>query len=217
MILKWIFDRLMALVGLLVLWPVLLVVAILVRVKMPGGPAFFCQKRVGKDGKLFTCHKFRSMTVKHNGSSVSVAGDSRITPFGAKLRHYKLDELPELWDVLIGSMSFVGPRPDVPGYADQLKGNDRVVLKLRPGITGPATLKYRLEDEMISEYVAKKQAEGDARPMQEIAIEYNDKVIYPDKVRLNCYYYRHYSFWKDIEMIFATVLGRKVKFAGEEV
>lgn len=217
MLLKWIFDRLMALVGLLLLWPVLLVVAILIRVKMPGGPAFFCQKRVGKDGKLFTCHKFRSMTVKHNGSSVSVAGDSRITPFGAKLRHYKLDELPELWDVLIGNMSFVGPRPDVPGYADLLQGDDRKVLKLRPGITGPATLKYRLEDEMISEYVAKKQAEGDARPMQEIAIEYNDKVIYPDKVRLNCYYYRHYSFWKDIEMIFATVLGRKVKFAGEEV
>ena len=217
MILKWIFDRLMALVGLIMLWPVLLVVAILIRVKMPGGPAFFCQKRVGKDGKLFTCHKFRSMTVKHNGSSVSVAGDNRITPLGAKLRHYKLDELPELWDVLVGNMSFVGPRPDVPGYADQLKGNDRVVLKLRPGITGPATLKYRLEDEMISEYVAKKQAEGDVRPMQEIAIEYNDKVIYPDKVRLNCYYYRHYSFWKDIEMIFATVLGRKVKFAGEEV
>ena len=217
MLLKWIFDRLMALVGLLVLWPVLLVVAILVRVKMPGGPAFFCQKRVGKDGKLFTCHKFRSMTVKHNGSPVSVAGDSRITPFGAKLRHYKLDELPELWDVLIGNMSFVGPRPDVPGYADLLQGDDRKVLKLRPGITGPATLKYRLEDEMISEYVAKKQVEGDVRPMQEIAIEYNDKVIYPDKVRLNCYYYRHYSFWKDIEMIFATVLGRKVKFAGEEV
>ena len=216
MILKWIFDRLMALVGLLVLCPVLLVVAILVRVKMPGGPAFFCQKRVGKDGKLFTCHKFRSMTVKHNGSSVSVAGDSRITPFGAKLRHYKLDELPELWDVLIGNMSFVGPRPDVPGYADLLQGDDRKVLKLRPGITGPATLKYRLEDEMISEYVAKKQAEGDVRPMQEIATEYNNKVIYPDKVRLNCYYYRHYSFWKDIEMIFATVLGRKVKFAGEE-
>lgn len=217
MILKWIFDRLMALVGLMVLWPVLLVVAILIRVKMPGGPAFFCQKRVGKNGKLFICHKFRSMTVKHSGSSVSVAGDSRITPLGAKLRHYKLDELPELWDVLIGNMSFVGPRPDVPGYVDQLKGEDRVVLKLRPGITGPATLKYRLEDEMISEYVAKKQAEGDVRPMQEIATEYNDKVIYPDKVRLNCYYYRHYSFWKDIEMIFATVLGRKVKFAGEEV
>ena len=215
--LKWIFDRVAALVGLLLLWPVLLVVAIMVKVKMPGGPAFFVQKRVGKGGKLFKCHKFRTMTVKHNGSTVSVAGDSRITPFGATLRHYKLDELPGLWDVLIGNMSFVGPRPDVPGYADKLEGTDRDVLKLRPGITGPATLKYRLEDEMISAYVAKKQAEGDVRLMQVIATEYNDRVIYPDKVRLNCYYYRHYSFWKDIEMIFATVLGFKVRFAGEEV
>ena len=217
MILKYIFDRLVALIGLLVLWPVLVIVAIMVKVKMPGGPAFFVQKRVGKDGKLFSCHKFRSMTVKHSGSSVSVAGDSRITPFGATLRHYKLDELPGLWDVLIGNMSFVGPRPDVPGYADKLEGEDRDVLKLRPGITGPATLKYRLEDEMISEYVAQKQKEGDSRPAQDIAVEYNDNVIYPDKVRLNCYYYRHYSFIKDIQMIFATVLGFKVKFAGEEV
>lgn len=217
MIFKWLFDRLMALLGLLVLWPVIAVTAVLVRVKMPGGPVFFCQKRVGKDGKLFTCHKFRTMTVNHNGSSVSVAGDSRITPFGSKLRHYKIDELPELWDVLVGNMSFVGPRPDVPGYADKLQGADRDVLKLRPGITGPATLKYRLEDEMISAYVAQRQAAGDTRPMQEIATEYNDTVIYPDKVRLNCWYYRHYSFWKDIEMIFATVLGFRVRFAREEV
>ena len=184
---------------------------------MPGGPAFFCQKRVGKDGKLFTCHKFRSMTVMHSGSSVSVAGDSRITPFGATLRHYKLDELPELWDVLIGNMSFVGPRPDVPGYADQLQGENRVVLKLRPGITGPATLKYRLEDEMISAYVAERQAAGDTRDVQVIAVEYNDTVIYPDKVRLNKYYYEHYSFVKDIEIIFATVLGKKIEFAGETI
>lgn len=217
MIIKWIFDRTAALFGLLLLWPVLLIVAILVKVKMPSGPAFFVQKRVGKGGKLFKCHKFRSMTVNHNGSTVSVAGDSRITPFGATLRHYKLDELPGLWDVLIGNMSFVGPRPDVPGYADKLQGDDRDVLKLRPGITGPATLKYRLEDEMIAEYVAKKQTAGDKRPMQEIATEYNDKVIYPDKVRLNCYYYRHYSFVKDIEMIFATVLGKRIHYAGEVI
>ena len=203
--------------GLLFLWPVLLIIAIMVKIKMPGGPAFFVQKRVGKDGKLFDCHKFRTMTVKHNGSTVSVAGDSRITPFGATLRHYKLDELPGLWDVFIGNMSFVGPRPDVPGYADKLEGADRDVLKLRPGITGPATLKYRLEDEMISEYVAKKQEEGDGRPMQEIAVEYNDTVIYPDKVRLNCYYYRHYSFVKDIQMILCTVLGKKMKYAGEVI
>ena len=217
MILKWIFDRVVSLLGLLFLWPVLLVVAILIKVKMPGGPVLFVQKRVGKDGKLFNCHKFRTMTVKHNGSTVSVAGDSRITPLGAKLRHWKLDELPGLWDVFIGKMSFVGPRPDVPGYADKLTGDDRDVLKLRPGITGPATLKYRLEDEMIAAYVASRQAVGDKRPMQEIAVEYNDNVIYPDKVRLNCYYYRHYSFVKDIQMIFCTVLGRKMKYAGEEI
>ena len=228
MILKFLFDRVVAAIGLLFLWPVLLVVAILVKVKMPGGPAFFVQKRVGKDGRLFDCHKFRTMTVRptpnpslskegnsQNWSTVSVAGDSRITPLGATLRHYKLDELPELWDVLIGNMSFVGPRPDVPGYADKLQGDDRDVLKLRPGITGPATLKYRLEDEMISEYVAQKQAAGDTRPMQEIAVEYNDRVIYPDKVRLNCYYYHNYSFIKDIQMILCTVLGKKMEYAGE--
>lgn len=215
MLLKWIFDRLMSLIGLLVLWPLLLIVAILVKVKMPGGPALFVQKRVGKDGKLFDCHKFRTMTVKHNGSTVSVAGDSRITPLGAKLRHYKLDELPGLWDVLIGNMSFVGPRPDVPGYADQLKGDDRDVLKLRPGITGPATLKYRLEDEMIAEYVAQKQADGDNRDAQEIAVEYNDTVIYPDKVRLNKYYLDHYSFVKDIQMMCCTVLGKKMEYNNE--
>ena len=217
MFIKRLFDIAASLVGLLLIWWVFPIVAILIRIKMPGGPAFFCQKRVGKDGRLFTCHKFRSMTVNHNGSSVSVAGDSRITPFGAKLRHYKIDELPELWDVLIGNMSFVGPRPDVPGYADKLQSADRDVLKLRPGITVPATLKYRLEDEMISAYVAMCLSERDTRPMQEIATEYNDTIIYPDKVRLNCYYYRHYSFCKDIEMIFATVLGFKVKFAGEMV
>lgn len=215
MTLKWFFDRLMALTGLLALWPILLIVAILILIKMPDGPIIFKQKRVGKGGKLFTCHKFRTMTVKHSGSTVSVAGDNRITPLGAKLRHYKLDELPGLWDVLIGNMSFVGPRPDVPGYADQLEGADREVLKLRPGITGPATLKYRLEDEMISEYVAKKQSVGDNRPTQVIAEEYNDKIIYPDKVRINRYYLHHYSFIKDIQMIFCTVLGRKMKYNNE--
>lgn len=217
MFLKWIFDRVVSLVGLLVLWPVLLVVAILIKVKMPGGPAFFVQKRVGKGGRLFDCHKFRTMMVRHNGSTVSVAGDSRITPLGAALRHYKLDELPGLWDVFIGNMSFVGPRPDVPGYADKLEGADRDVLKLRPGITGPATLKYRLEDEMIADYVARHQAAGDSRDAQAIAVDYNDTVIYPDKVRLNCYYYHHYSFVQDIQMILCTVLGRKMMYAGEEI
>ena len=287
MILKWLFDRVVSLVGLLILWPVLLIVAILIKVKMPGGPAFFVQKRVGKGGKLFDCHKFRTMRVPDGSrfldepsgkaerkvlgrakrqsraqgsrlasdndnknastgsatagwSTVSVAGDSRITPFGAKLRHWKLDELPGLWDVLRGKMSFVGPRPDVPGYADKLTGEDRDVLKLRPGITGPATLKYRLEDEMIATWVqgSRLKVHGSGSPKgekfdenlfkslpenidemtdQELAVWYNDNVIYPDKVRLNCYYYRHYSFIKDIQMIFCTVLGKKMKYAGEEI
>ena len=215
MLLKFLFDRVVSFIGLLLLWPLLIVVAILIKIKMPGGPAFFTQKRVGKNGKLFTCHKFRSMTMKHGGSTVSVAGDSRITPLGATLRHYKIDELPGLWDVMIGNMSFVGPRPDVPGYADRLEGEDRIVLKLRPGITGPATLKYRLEDEMISEYVAQKQKEGDIRTAQEIAEEFNDRVIYPDKVRINKYYYEHYSFIKDIQMIICTVLGKNMKYNNE--
>ena len=231
MILKWIFDRVVSFFGLLFLWPILAVVAILIKVKMPGGPVLFVQKRVGRDGKLFDCHKFRTMKVRtaapepvegpkdsdSGWSSVSVAGDSRITPLGATLRHYKLDELPGLWDVLIGNMSFVGPRPDVPGYADQLQGDDRRVLQLRPGITGPATLKYRLEDEMISDYVAQKQASGDPRPMQEIAVEYNDTVIYPDKVRINLYYLDHYSFAKDFQMILCTILGKKMMYNGEEI
>ncbi len=226
--LKWIFDRCIAFCGLLLIWWVYPIVAILIKIKMPGGPVFFVQKRVGKDGELFNCHKFRTMTMKHSGSTVSVAGDSRITPFGAKLRHYKIDELPGLWDVLIGKMSFVGPRPDVPGYADKLNGADRDILKLRPGITGPATLKYRIEDEMIAEFVAEIKASKNEQVVkfndvpdfttmsnQEIAVWYNDNVIYPDKVRLNCYYYRNYSFVKDIQMIFATVLGKKIEYAGE--
>ena len=120
-------------------------------------------------------------------------------------------------------MSFVGPRPDVPGYADQLQGDDRRVLRLRPGITGPATMKYRLEDEMIAEYIRTQRSKGDAEidvskmTDQELAEWYNDHVIYPDKVRLNLYYLDHYSFMKDIQMILCTVLGKKMKYAGEVI
>ena len=205
MILKWIFDRLASMIGLLMLWPVLIVVAILIRLKMPGGPAFFKQKRVGLNGKLFTMYKFRTMVNAKDKtwSSVSVAGESRITPFGAKLRKYKIDELPELWNVFIGDMSFVGPRPDVPGYADALTGENRVVLQLRPGITGPASLKYRNEEEVLA--------------MVENPQAYNDEVIYPDKILNNKYYYHHYSFWMDIKIIIATVLGQKIEYAGEMI
>lgn len=201
MVLKWIFDRLVSFVGLLFLWPILIIVAIMIKIKMPGGPVIFKQKRVGQYGRLFTMYKFRSMTVSHSGSSVSIAGESRITPLGAKLRKYKLDELPELWNVLIGDMSFVGPRPDVPGYADKLKGKDRDILKLKPGITGPASLKYRDEEELLAN-VDNPQ-------------KYNDEIIYPDKIRINLYYLEHYSFIKDIQMIICTVLGKRMRYGGE--
>lgn len=204
MIAKNIFDKFFSLLGLVCLSPVMAIVAILIRIKMPGGPVIFKQRRVGQYGRLFTVYKFRSMKVAGGGqTSIASNEEDRITPLGKKLRRYKLDELPELWNVLKGDMSFVGPRPDVPGYADKLVGRDRDILKLKPGITGPASLKYRQEEDLLSS-VDNPQ-------------EYNDKVIYPDKVRLNLYYLEHYSFLKDIEMIVCTVLGKKMKYAGEEI
>ena len=200
---KYLFDKVCSFLGLLLLLPVMIVVAILIRFKMPGGPVFFKQKRVGKDGMLFTMYKFRSMKPDSDSCSVSVAGESRITPFGAKLRRYKLDELPELWNILKGDMSFVGPRPDVPGYADKLEGHDKDILKLKPGITGPASMKYRDEEDLLAK-VDNPQ-------------KYNDEVIYPDKIRLNLYYLEHYSFIKDIQMIICTVLGKKMMYNGEVI
>ena len=193
MTLKYIFDRLAALIGLLCIWWMLIIVAIIIKVKMPGGPAIFKQPRIGRHGKPFTMYKFRTMTVNHGGSSVSVAGESRITPLGAVLRRYKIDELPELWNVLKGDMSFVGPRPDVPGYADTLTGEDREILQLRPGITGPASMKYRNEEEILSAV--------------ENPQKYNDEVIFPDKVRINLDYYYHHSLVGDIKLIIQTVCG----------
>lgn len=194
MFFKSLFDRGASFFGLILLSPVLLVVALLIRIKMPGGPIIFKQERVGRHGKLFTMYKFRSMTVGHSGSSISVKGESRITLLGTKLRKYKLDELPELWNVLVGDMSFVGPRPDVPGYADKLEGGDRRMLLLKPGVTGLASLKYRNEEELLAE--------------QEDPQKYNDEVLFPDKVRINIEYLEHWSFWNDIKIIVYTVLGK---------
>ncbi|MBS5560777.1 MAG: sugar transferase [Bacteroides fragilis] len=194
MFLKSIFDRTASFFGLIFLFPILIIVGILIRIKMPGGPVIFKQRRVGRHEKLFTMYKFRSMTVSHSGSSVSVRGENRITPLGAKLRKYKLDELLELWNVLIGDMSFVGPRPDVPGYADKLEGDDRRMLLLKPGITGPASLKYRDEEELLAE--------------QENPQKYNDEVLFPDKVRINIEYLDNWSFWNDIKIIIYTILGK---------
>ncbi len=164
---------------------------------MSSGPILFNQKRVGKHGNLFTLIKFRTMTINHGGNNVSVKGEARITPLGKTLRKYKLDELPELWNVLKGEMSFVGPRPDVPGYADQLKGNDRKILSLRPGITGPASMKYANEEELLA--------------LQEDPIRYNNEVIFPDKVRINLKYLEKHCLRLDILIIFSTIFRRDLK------
>ena len=226
MMLKFVFDKVVSLVGLIVLSPVLLIVALLIKWKMPG-PILFCQQRVGRYGEIFTVYKFRTMTVKaeasvasRNSEATSIASQeqSRITPLGEKLRRYKLDELPELWNVLKGDMSFVGPRPDVPGYADQLQGEDREVLLLRPGITGPASLKYRNEEDILEAVDEALQKGRRGLPIGITTVqEYNDNVIYPDKVRLNRYYLHHYSFIKDIQMIVCTVLGKRMEYAGEQI
>ena len=185
------FDFCSSLIGLIVLFPILILISFAIKIGSKG-PVLFSQKRVGKDGKLFTLIKFRSMTVQQESNSTATArGDIRITKIGSFLRKYKLDELPELWNVIKGEMSLVGPRPDVPGYADRLKGKDREILKLRPGITGTASLKYANEEEILAS--------------QEDPQKYNDEVIFPDKVKVNLEYYENQSLWLDIKIIFATI------------
>ena len=189
---KWAFDRILALFGLLALSPVFLAIFITIKVADPSQFAFFRQLRIGKHAKPFYILKFRTMKKdSEEGGFITVAGDVRLTRIGKFLKKYKLDELPQLWNVLIGEMSFVGPRPDVPGYADQLLGEDRKILELRPGITGPATLKYRNEMELLA--------------LQSDPLEYNDKVIWPDKIKINRIYADNHSFMGDLKIILQTL------------
>lgn len=188
---KRIFDFTVALVGLILLSLPMGLIALLIWATS-GRPILFIQDRVGKDGKVFRVKKFRTMSVrKTDTNTITIAGDQRITPIGKYLRRWKLDELPQLWNVLLGEMSFVGPRPDVPGYADKLEGDNRRLLRLRPGITGPATLAYRNEEEILARV--------------DDPIRYNDEVIYPDKVRRNLEYIEHCSLWKDLSYIWQTI------------
>lgn len=196
MMLKFVFDRLVSAMGLLFLSPLLVIIALYLRLVLPKGKILFRQQRVGRYGRLFTIYKFRTMEQDANGTM-------RVINAAAFLRRTKMDELPELWNVLCGDMSFVGPRPDVPGYADNLTNSDRDILLLRPGITGPATMKYRDEETLLA--------------AQNNPQEYNDTVIWPDKVRINLYYLHHYSFWKDLQMIVYTLLGRKMEYGGEMI
>lgn len=155
---------------------------------------FFLQQRVGRHGRLFKVVKIKTMRpLKHVDTTITAAHDPRITPLGAFFRKTKIDELPQLWNVLIGQMSFVGPRPDVPGYADKLVGKERIILSIRPGITGPATIKYKNEETLLA-------AQDDPE-------KYNDEVIFPDKVSINMEYIQSYSFKKDICYIIQTVFG----------
>ena len=192
MIIKYIFDRIFSLVLLLVLSPVILVIFVLHKIKMPKGDFLYRQVRVGKDAKLFRIYKIRTLTDDSElGGSVTIEGDERILPFGRWLRDSKVDTFLELINILIGDMSFVGPRPDVPGYADKLEGDDRVILKMRPGLTGPASIKYRHEDRILAQ--------------QDDPLKYNDEVIWPDKVKINKEYYKNWSVWKDIAILWKTV------------
>ena len=189
------FDMVVAAVGLLLLWPVIVAgwVAASLETRSNG---FFLQERIGKDGKRFKVIKLKTMKPSSSiDTTVTTAQDRRITKSGRFLRRTKIDELPQLWNVLVGDMSLVGPRPDVPGFADRLEGEDRIVLSVRPGITGPATLKYRDEEEILA-----KQKEPE---------RYNREVIWPDKVRINKAYVQNWSFAKDLHYILETFLSRK--------
>ena len=193
-ILKRLFDIVFSLIGLLFLSPILLVYAVLIKIKMPDGPVVFVQERIGKNGSPFRMFKLRSMIVQNSPNTISISTDKRITNLGHHMRKYKIDELPELINVLLGDMSLVGPRPDVPGYADKLLGENRKILELRPGITGPASLAYANEEEILSS-VKNPQ-------------KFNDEVLFPDKVKINLdYYYRH-NFMLDLKIIVKTIIRK---------
>ena len=192
--LKRAFDLVASVLGLLLLWPLVLFgwIAATVSTRCNG---FFIQNRVGCDGKTFPLIKLRSMRIVEGmNSTVTSDRDVRVTPVGWWLRKLKLDELPQLVNVLLGQMSFVGPRPDVPGFADRLTGEDRIILSVRPGITGPASLAFRNEEELLAD--------------AENPEAYNREVIWPEKVRLNRQYIEEYSFWQDIKYILQTITGR---------
>ena len=155
---------------------------------------FFTQLRVGRNCQLFHVIKIRTMRDDSViTTTVTASGDPRITPLGRFFRKTKIDELPQLFNVLVGQMSFVGPRPDVPGFADKLDDEDKIILSIRPGITGPATLKYKDEEQLFS-----KQNDPEA---------YNEDILFPDKVRINKEYIENYTFTKDLYYIWKTLVG----------
>ncbi|MBO7476397.1 MAG: sugar transferase [Salinivirgaceae bacterium] len=192
---KWLFDRALSLFAIVVLLPVLLLVAAIILLAN-GAPVLYIQERIGQGGKPFRLIKFRTMRGEEE-SPIAASELNRITRVGRWLRRTKIDELPELLNIFVGDMSFVGPRPDVAGYADKLEGDDRRLLTMKPGLTGVASLKYRDEEDLLA-----------AQPNPQ---EYNDKVIWPDKVRLNLLYMERQSLWLDVKVLICTALGKTVK------
>jgi lipopolysaccharide/colanic/teichoic acid biosynthesis glycosyltransferase len=187
---KRMLDILAALIGLLLFGWLILLSALCAWIST-GESGFFRQERVGRHGKSFRILKLRSMrSVAGHTTTATASGDPRITRFGAFLRRFKLDELPQFWNVLCGDMSMVGPRPDVPGYADLLEGKDRAILSLRPGITGPASLVFRDEESLLAQ--------------SEDPEAFNSEVLFPAKVRLNLHYLESYTLWSDFVYILAT-------------
>jgi lipopolysaccharide/colanic/teichoic acid biosynthesis glycosyltransferase len=177
-----------AFLGILLL-PFGLVVALVVRINSPG-PAFFLQQRVGRKGQLFWLYKFRSMRAGKSGPNVTAGGDHRITPLGRILRNWKIDELPQLINVVRGDMSLVGPRPEVPEYVERYNDEQRQVLTVRPGITGIAQLEFRNEEKML-------EGKPDAQA-------YYLSDIMPRKLELDMRYVRELSLGLDIKILFRT-------------
>jgi len=192
-LLKRFFDIILSFFGLVFTWWIIGLAWIVATLETKSN-GLFVQKRVGKNGKLFNVYKIKTMKkVEGIKTTITSSNDIRITKSGKFFRDTKIDELPQLWNVFIGDMSFVGPRPDVEGYADKLEGDDRIVLSIRPGITGPASLKYKNEEEILSKQANPK--------------EYNDNVIWPDKVKINIEYIKNWSLLKDIQYIVKTFTG----------
>ncbi len=191
-LIKRLFDLTLAVVGLALSWPIILLAWLVASIETRSN-GLFVQERIGEGGKPFLIYKIRTMYPDQKGSTITTAKDARITKSGKIFRRYKIDELPQLINILKGDMSFVGPRPDVPGYADRLEGEDRIILSIKPGITGPASIKYKNEEEILAKVENPK--------------EYNDKVIWPDKVRINKEYIKNWSLKKDISYILKTFKG----------
>lgn len=187
--LKRLFDLFFSFMGLCILIVPLLILIVLATIST-GKNGLYSQNRVGLHGKIFVMYKVRSMRKGDDSTGITLKNDPRITRFGKFLRYFKLDEIPQLWNVLKGDMSLVGPRPDIPGYADLLKGEDRLILTVRPGITGPATLKYKNEEELLASVPD--------------PVHYNDTVIWKDKVDINKQYIKNWSLRGDIKYILKT-------------